>query len=162
MTPLSQRVQTVLDSYRAQSETVVDSDADLHHTAEQLQTFILIAAIDITAMLKELETLDLSSPLFRKRGKHVRPLLQYRENLAACIAGHWQALDEICTVFLEHPAKDVVEAVFTPLNTRMADFRTRWPQAQPYPAFYPEQRDITVALWHHLAPLPPTAAAEQH
>ncbi len=162
MTPLYQRVQTVLESYRAQSETLVDSDADLHQTAERLQTFILIAAIDLGATLTELQTLDNATPFIRKRGDHVRRLLQRRQDLAARAVGYWQALDEVCTAFLEHPATDVVGAIFAPLNTRMADFRERWPHAQPYPAFYPEQRAITVALWHHLAPLPPTAAAEQH
>ena len=162
MTPLYHRVQTILDSYQAQSETTVDSDADLHKTAEGLQTFILIVTIDLTAMLKELQTLDHSAPLFRKRGKHVRPILQYRQDLAACIAGLWQALNEVCTVFLEHSAEAVVTAVCSPLAVRMADFRSRWPQAQPYSAFYPGQRDTLVALWHHLAPLPPTTAAQQH
>lgn len=162
MTPLYYHVQSVLKSYEAQSDPVVESDADRHQTAERLQTFVLIAAIDLSAMLIELQTLDSTTPFFRKRGQHVQRLLQRRQDLASRIAGYWQALDEVCTTFLEHSAADIVSAIFAPLNERMAEFRTRWPQAQPDPLRYPNQRAITVALWHHLAPLPPTTAAQQH
>ena len=162
MTSLYHRVHTVLDFYRAQPQTLIDLDADLHQTSERLQTFILIAVIDLGATLTELQTMDHTTPFIRKRGDHAHHLLQRRQDLAARAAGYWQALDEVCTAFLEHSATDVVSAIFAPLNAHMADFRTRWPQAQPYPAFYPEQRDTMIALWHHMAPLPPTTAAEQN
>ncbi len=90
---------------------------------------MLVVTLDLAPRLTELQTLDSVTPLLRKRGAHVQPMFQRRQDLAACIAGYWQAFGEVCTVFLEHPPDQVVAAIFAPLNARMADFRTRWPQA---------------------------------
>jgi len=159
MTALHQRVHTVLESFQVDYTAPIDQETQA--IAQALEIFILIVTIDLATTLTELKTLDGVTPWLRKRGVHVQPMRYHRQDLAARIAGYWQAFSDVCTVFLEHSPKQVVEAIFAPLNRQMAEFWERWPNATPYPLFYPAQQDTMLALWQHCAPLPPTPAGDQ-
>ncbi len=160
MTALHQRVHTVLESFQVDYTAPIDQETQA--IAQALEIFILIVTIDLAATLTELKTLDGVTHMLRKKGPQVQSMFYHRQNLAARIAGYWQAFSDVCTVFLEHSPKQVVEAIFAPLNRQMAEFWERWPSATPDRLFYPAQQDTMLALWQHCALLPPTPLAEQH
>lgn len=158
MTPIHHQVHQALESFDLEAPYPPEP---IQALADGIQTFVLVSAIDLATMLAKLEMLDGVAPLVRSRHKTGAPLLPIRQGLAAQVTNYWQAFSDVCQVFLEHSAEEVVAAVMAPIGERVADFQHRWPTVAP-DASYAEQRETMTALWYHCTGLKPSRMNQMH